>query len=179
VTWWREGEAGLPFQPALCHFHQSALIVYKMKPKPTQIVLREAMRPGDHSHRCCSSHYCFLLLAVLSLLLPIVLLRSPHRSWQEALSRFPPGPWRLPVIGSLHHLITNEAAHAPDHGGPRAPVQHPRQVPLQRGEVPAVVISSHDVAREVLKTHDAAFATRSMLLSIRATTQRGWASPSC
>ncbi|OEL21752.1 Cytochrome P450 71D6 [Dichanthelium oligosanthes] len=44
---------------------------------------------------------------------------------------------------------------------------------LQLSEVPTVVISSHDAAHEVLKTHDTVFATQPMSLSMRATTHEG------
>ncbi|KAK3134187.1 hypothetical protein QOZ80_6AG0546080 [Eleusine coracana subsp. coracana] len=127
------------------------------------------MQPaGDHS--CCSNH-CYLFLALLSLLL-LIFLRPPHKQTRkEAPPKLPPGPWRLPVIGSLHHLLTKPLMHramADLACRLDAPVMY-----LQLGEVPAVVISSRDAAREVLRTHDAAFATRPMTLSIRATAHEG------
>ncbi|GJM97893.1 hypothetical protein PR202_ga14854 [Eleusine coracana subsp. coracana] len=125
------------------------------------------MQPGDHSF--CSNH-CYLLLVLLSLLL-LIFLRPPHKSRKEAPARLPPGPWRLPVIGSLHHLLTKPLMHRAMADLARrldAPVMY-----LQLGEVPAVVISSRDAAREVLRTQDAAFATRPMTLSIRATAHEG------
>ncbi|TVU08279.1 hypothetical protein EJB05_41677, partial [Eragrostis curvula] len=132
------------------------------------LMLRVAMLHGDHAS--CYGNHCYLLLALVPLLL-LIFLRPQGKSLKEASARLPPGPWRLPVIGSLHHLLTKPLMHRAIADLARrcdAPVMY-----LQLGEVPAVVISSRDAAREVLKTHDAAFATRPMSLSIRATAHEG------
>jgi hypothetical protein len=75
--------------------------------------------------------------------------------------RHPPGPWKLPVIGSMHHLV-NVLPHRAlrDLAGAHGPLMM-----LQLGETPLVVVSSREMARQVLKTHDANFATRPKLLS--------------
>ncbi|XP_062218388.1 zealexin A1 synthase-like [Phragmites australis] len=92
----------------------------------------------------------------LALLLPLVLLKL-KRSDNNGL-RLPPGPWRLPVIGSLHHLLRSSLAH-------RAMADIARRLDapliyLRLGEIPVVVASSPDAAREFMKTHDVNFATR-------------------
>ncbi|KAF2941238.1 hypothetical protein DAI22_03g332901 [Oryza sativa Japonica Group] len=75
--------------------------------------------------------------------------------------RTPPGPWRLPVIGSMHHLV-NALPHRAmrDLAGVHGPLMM-----LRLGETPVVVASSRGAARAVLKTHDANFATRPRLLA--------------
>ncbi|PUZ40500.1 hypothetical protein GQ55_9G429300 [Panicum hallii var. hallii] len=75
-------------------------------------------------------------------------------------ARLPPGPWKLPVIGSMHHLV-NVLPHRAlrDLAGAHGPLMM-----LQLGETPLVVVSSREMARQVLKTHDANFATRPRLL---------------
>uniref|UniRef100_M8BHQ8 Cytochrome P450 71D7 n=1 Tax=Aegilops tauschii TaxID=37682 RepID=M8BHQ8_AEGTA len=82
----------------------------------------------------------------------------------------PPGPWTLPVIGSLHH-IAGQLPHralrdiARRYGWP--------VMLLHLGEVPTLVVSSRSGAREVMKTHDAAFASRPLSSTVRVLTNGG------
>jgi len=97
-------------------------------------------------------YLCLFLLA----LLPLLLLKLKRRD-NNGL-RLPPGPWRLPVIGSLHHLLGSPLPH---HA--MADIARRLKAPLiylKLGEVPVVVASSQDAAREIMKTHDVNFATR-------------------
>ncbi|WVZ83024.1 hypothetical protein U9M48_030212 [Paspalum notatum var. saurae] len=73
----------------------------------------------------------------------------------------PPGPWKLPVIGSMHHLV-NVLPHRAlrDLAAAHGPLMM-----LQLGQTPLVVASSKETARAVLKTHDTNFATRPKLLA--------------
>ncbi|TVU01996.1 hypothetical protein EJB05_52531, partial [Eragrostis curvula] len=101
---------------------------------------------------------------VLAVLLPLLLLKLKKRDNNNGL-RLPPGPWRLPVIGSLHHLLRSPLAH-------RAMADIARRLDapliyLKLGEVPVVVASSPDAAREFMKTHDVTFATRPWSPTIR------------
>uniref|UniRef100_A0A0E0G3N8 Cytochrome P450 n=1 Tax=Oryza nivara TaxID=4536 RepID=A0A0E0G3N8_ORYNI len=77
---------------------------------------------------------------------------------KQAAAGIPPpplGPWRLPVIGSMHHL----AGKLPHRVLRDLAAAHGPLMMLQLGETPLVVASSREVAREVLRTHDANFAT--------------------
>ncbi|KAI4979884.1 hypothetical protein ZWY2020_016637 [Hordeum vulgare] len=99
--------------------------------------------------------YQSIILSVVTVvLLQVLKLRIRPRA------RTPPGPSRLPVIGSMHHLL-NVLPHRALRD--LAAVHGPLMM-LQLGQTPLVVVSSREMAREVLRTHDATFATRPKLL---------------
>jgi hypothetical protein len=113
------------------------------------------------------TYYLYLFSA---LLLPLLLLKLTRRGDDSGL-RLPPGPWRLPVIGSLHHLLGSPLPHRAMAGIARrlgAPLIY-----LRLGEVPVVVASSPDAAREFMKTHDVSFATRPWTPTMRVFVEDG------
>ncbi|CAN6324828.1 unnamed protein product [Urochloa humidicola] len=100
-----------------------------------------------------------LLLSILAMALIRII--WPFLMSRPQKVRLPPGPWKLPVIGSMHHLV-NVLPHRAlrELAGVHGPLMM-----LQLGETtPLVVASSREMARKVLKTHDANFATRPKLL---------------
>ncbi|VAH24201.1 unnamed protein product [Triticum turgidum subsp. durum] len=68
----------------------------------------------------------------------------------------PPGPWTLPIIGSLHH-VASALPHRRmmDLSRRHGPLMH-----LMLGEVPTVIVSGAEAAALVMKTNDLAFAGR-------------------
>nr|AMZ03380.1 cytochrome P450 CYP71D378 [Plectranthus barbatus] len=74
---------------------------------------------------------------------------KPHQN-------LPPSPPKLPVIGHLHHLVGD----LPHKRLQRLSKKHGPVMHLQLGEVPAVVISSREATKEVLKVQDPACADR-------------------
>ncbi|XP_020185522.1 zealexin A1 synthase-like [Aegilops tauschii subsp. strangulata] len=69
----------------------------------------------------------------------------------------PPGPWTLPVIGSLHHILSAFPHRAlTDLGRRHGPVML-----LKLGEVPLVVISSAEAVAQVFKANDVALSNHS------------------
>ncbi|KAJ1695474.1 hypothetical protein LUZ63_012172 [Rhynchospora breviuscula] len=97
------------------------------------------------------SYYLLLSLLLFPFLLFLKLTSPKHKY------RLPPGPWTIPIIGSIHHLI---GAGHPHHALRDLSRQYGDLMYLQLGEIPSVVVSSKEAAREVLKTHDLAFCTR-------------------
>jgi len=107
-------------------------------------------------------------ISLLFLILPIIslILASSHRGRRECRAetnrkRRPPGPWGLPFIGSIHHLLTSQPQAAlrelaEKHG----PVMY-----LRLGQVDTVVVSSPEAAQEVLRANDINFASRPSLLA--------------
>ncbi|XP_037488381.1 ent-isokaurene C2/C3-hydroxylase-like isoform X2 [Triticum dicoccoides] len=68
----------------------------------------------------------------------------------------PPGPWTLPIIGSLHHFVSV----LPHRRITELCRLHGPVMLLRLGEVPTVVVSSAEAAAVVMKTNDLAFANR-------------------
>ncbi|OAY78998.1 Premnaspirodiene oxygenase, partial [Ananas comosus] len=93
----------------------------------------------------------FLLLVPI-LLLPLlaIVTRSSRRS------DLPPGPPRLPIIGSLHYLATALPHRAlAALAGTYGPLML-----LRIGQIDLAVVTSREAAEAVLKTHDTNFASR-------------------
>ena len=107
--------------------------------------------------------YFFLVVILLLPLLAVKLRRRNHSK------NPPPGPWRLPVIGSLHHLV----GALPHRAMRDLARRHGPLMLLRLGELPVVVASSPDAAREVMRTHDAAFATRPRTATLRELSRDG------
>lgn len=74
----------------------------------------------------------------------------------------PPGPWKLPIFGNMH----NFASGLPPHRALRdLSKKYGPLMLLRLGEVSTVVVSSPEYAKEMMKTHDAIFASRPSVLS--------------
>ncbi|KAI9122234.1 hypothetical protein K1719_006923 [Acacia pycnantha] len=94
-------------------------------------------------------------------LVSIILLRSILSTTRSKL-RLPPSPWALPIIGHLHLLqkpLHRCLQNLSDRYGPL--------IHIYLGSLPVVVVSSAELAKEILKTHELSFCNRSANAAIR------------
>ncbi|KAF5196025.1 Cytochrome p450 [Thalictrum thalictroides] len=106
------------------------------------------------------SHVCIFILFLFMLLKVI-----DKSKTQKSNSKLPPGPWKLPFLGHLHHM-----GGLPHHTLRDLAKKHGPLMLLQLGEVPTLIVSSPRVAKEVLKVHDTVFADRPALLAAKTGT---------
>ncbi|XP_027083625.1 premnaspirodiene oxygenase-like [Coffea arabica] len=90
---------------------------------------------------------------------------SIGKRWKRsnAAKRLPPSPSKLPIVGNMNRLIVSQ----PHHTLRKLAQKHKALMHLQLGEISSIVISSPCLAKEILKTHDLAFAIRTQFLSAK------------
>ncbi|KAG8097529.1 hypothetical protein GUJ93_ZPchr0013g37340 [Zizania palustris] len=98
------------------------------------------------------------LLGILASFLLFFLVNNYRRC--SSRLQLPPGPWQLPLVGSLHHVLLSRHGDLPHRALRELARRYGPLMMLRFGAVPTLVVSSAEAAREVLKTHDAAFASR-------------------
>ncbi|KAL2230242.1 UNVERIFIED_CONTAM: cytochrome [Sesamum indicum] len=100
--------------------------------------------------------FSFTTLLVLSSFIFFLMKLWKKSESPRKYEKLPPSPPKLPVIGHLHHLVGGLPHHALRRVAQKyGPVLH-----LQLGEVSAVVISSWEATKEVVKVQDPACADR-------------------
>ncbi|KAJ4700821.1 Cytochrome P450 [Melia azedarach] len=99
------------------------------------------------------------LLSLLMLAKIVIQVSNGKKSYRKP----PPRPWRLPLIGNLHQLFGSLPHRAlRDLAKKYGPLMR-----LQLGEVSTIVVSSPEIAEQVMKTHDTIFAQRPFLFSAK------------
>lgn len=97
---------------------------------------------------------------ISSFLFLFMLFKLVHRSNSNTTTKLPPGPRTLPIIGNIHQLFGSQTHHcfkklADEYG----PLMH-----LKLGEVSNIIVSSKEMAEEIMKTHDLNFSDRPMFI---------------
>ncbi|KAL3642297.1 hypothetical protein CASFOL_013112 [Castilleja foliolosa] len=103
-----------------------------------------------------SSHpFIFQLLILIPLLLFCFIIT---KSWLQKPSKnkkLPPSPPKLPILGNLHQLSSSPHKDLQKLAEKYGPIML-----LHYGNMPTLIVSSSDGAREIMKTHDLTFADR-------------------
>ncbi|KAL3500780.1 hypothetical protein ACH5RR_039873, partial [Cinchona calisaya] len=98
----------------------------------------------------------------VALFLFVAFILALFKEWKSSKQvKQPPSPWKLPLIGHMHHLIGSP----PHHALRKLSQKYGDLMHLQLGETSSIVISSPRLAKEIMKTHDLAFANRAEFLS--------------
>ncbi|XP_015065076.1 geraniol 8-hydroxylase-like [Solanum pennellii] len=100
-------------------------------------------------------YYCYS--TPLALLLAWTLFQCFNLLTTNRSRKVPPGPFPLPIIGNLH-LLGNQ----PHKSLAKLADLHGPVMRLKLGQITTVVISSSDMAKQVLQKQDSAFSSRSI-----------------
>ncbi|KAL7133772.1 hypothetical protein ABFS83_12G162200 [Erythranthe nasuta] len=103
-----------------------------------------------------------LLISPLLILVFFFLLFNTQKKLVKKSLNPPPGPSGLPFIGNLHQFCSNAAA--PHIYLWKLSKKHGPLMSMKLGSVPLVVISSPEIAKQVMKTNDLAFCSRPKVL---------------
>ena len=95
--------------------------------------------------------------AIFSFLLLFLLI--VNKVWRsksnKSNSKLPPGPWKLPLIGNMHQLGAIPHRTLAQLSNLYGPLMH-----IKLGELSYMVVSSPEMAKAIMRTHDLIFANR-------------------
>ncbi|KAK7276931.1 hypothetical protein RIF29_18080 [Crotalaria pallida] len=112
------------------------------------------------------------IICFTSLLFLFVLFKSINKrlsSSKNSTTKLPPGPWKLPIIGNLHQFLgpiphirlRNLAAKY-------GPLMH-----LKLGEVSHIIVTSPEMAKSMIKTHDLNLSDRPQTIFAKTVSYNG------
>ncbi|XP_030510236.2 cytochrome P450 71D9 [Cannabis sativa] len=88
----------------------------------------------------------------------------------NATSKLPPGPWRLPLVGNMHQLIFSllgSKSLLPHQTLTNLAKKHGPLMYIEIGQIPTLIVSSAEYAKEIMRTHDVVFASRPQTLAAK------------
>ena len=97
-------------------------------------------------------------VAILLVILGAMWVTLSHLKLRAGYRKLPPGPWGLPIIGSLYML-----GSLPHRNLSRLAKKYGPIMFMRLACVPTIVVSSPEAAKLVMKTHDVVFASRPKL----------------
>ncbi|QHO31891.1 hypothetical protein S83_026497 [Arachis hypogaea] len=100
-----------------------------------------------------STLYLSIVVAIIISIIIVINLTITRRS--KSIINLPPSPPKLPFIGNLHQLGTLPHRSFQELSNKHGPLMF-----LQLGQIPTLVVSSADLAKEIFKNHDLVFASR-------------------
>jgi cytochrome P450 len=95
-----------------------------------------------------------MFLFVFSFII-LLLLTSLVKWFRNPQKNLPPSPSKLPIIGNFHQLGSH-----PHRSLQKLAQKHGPVFLLHLGQAPVLVVTSPDAAREIMKTHDQIFSSR-------------------
>ncbi|KAL4618704.1 hypothetical protein ACB092_06G030000 [Castanea dentata] len=107
--------------------------------------------------------FSFPILVTFLIFISMIIKIGKRSNTNHSTLNLPPGPWKLPIIGNMHHFVGSLPHRVlRDMAQKHGPLMH-----LQLGEVSTIVVSSPKFAEEVMKTHDVTFASRPSVLATK------------
>ncbi|KAJ3693848.1 hypothetical protein LUZ60_009328 [Juncus effusus] len=108
--------------------------------------------------------YAIIITILLPLFLALIKTKVLSQKPSGNAVKLPPGPWQLPVVGSIHHLIIGGSL--PHRALRKMSKKFGPLMLLKLGETPTVIASSIEAAKEIMKTQDITFATRPISVTV-------------
>ncbi|XP_058782208.1 cytochrome P450 71D10-like [Vicia villosa] len=100
-----------------------------------------------------------IFLSFFFLFIIIILIWNSTKP-KSSNSKLPPGPPKLPLIGNIHQL-----GSVPHHSLKKLSQKYGPLMHIKLGQIPIIVVSSPEIAKQIMKTHDTKFSNRPHLVA--------------
>ncbi|XP_057441028.1 cytochrome P450 71D10-like [Lotus japonicus] len=102
------------------------------------------------------SHPSSISFVAILIFLVILIKLLKRSNSNNSSTNLPPGPWTLPLIGNIHQI----AGSIPHHCFRNLANKYGDLMHLKLGEVSHIIVTSPEIAKQVMKTHDLNFCDR-------------------